>query len=310
MKKVKKIVVLVIIVILGIAICNLSKKSDNGNLSNMGLVVENDGVTYYNKYEKGIFSVKNGKENQLTDETAYSMNIVKDKIYYLTIADFNNVVIKSVDTNGENLKNIANIYTSISKFFIDDNYIYYSSNKGDGGICRLDLNGENETVIITGNIQDFYVGNGKIFYINDSNQICRASVTGENSYILKDGIIAKRIQIVDDWVYYYNESENALFRLSEDGKKSELVSVLVKTEIYNVAGKYVYYLDKENSKIARMQIGKSNKCDDIVDINISRTKINIADDELYYLDKSQDESQTYQIYRVKVNGDEAKSIEY
>ena len=50
-------------------------------------------------------------------------------------------------------------------------------------------------------------------------------------------------------------------------------------KVYNVCGKYVYYLDQEKSKIARMQIGKSNKCDDIIDVSISKTNINIDGDE-------------------------------
>ena len=56
-----------------------------GNYANMGLAVEKDGVIYYNKYEKGIVKVKGGKEYQITDETAYSMTVYNDEIYYLTV---------------------------------------------------------------------------------------------------------------------------------------------------------------------------------------------------------------------------------
>jgi hypothetical protein len=291
-------------------LCTSNKETSTGNIANLGLAVKSKGVTYYNKYEKGIFAVKNGKEEQLTDETAYSLNVVENKIYYIMVADFNNIVIKSIDIDGKNLKAIATIYTSISKIYIDDGYIYYATNNSGAGIARIDLNGQNETVIVSEKVQDFQVVNGNIYYINNSNQICKFNVKDENGVILSETITAKKIQVDGKWIYYYDENENALFRLSDNGSKNELVSVLINNEIYNISGKYVYYFDKENSKIARMQIGKSNKCDDIVNVNVTKTKINIVGDELYYLDKSKDESQTYQMYRVKINGSEAKSIEY
>lgn len=287
-----------------------TKKIENGNIANIGLVAENNGIVYYNKYEKGIFSNKNGKEKQLTEETAYSINIYKDKIYYLTVADFSNVMIKRVDINGENLTTISNINTSISKIFVEDNYIYYLTNKDEKGIARMNLEGQNQELIVSDNIQDFWIYNGEIFYTNNLNQICELKISNKEIKILNDESNAKKIQIVDDWIYYYDENENALFRINKKGKNRELVSVLVKSEIYNVSGKYVYYYDKENYKILRMKIGNSNKCEEIVDVKISKTKINIVKDELYYLDKGETDDRTYQIYRIKTNGKNAQKIVY
>ena len=110
MKKILRIVILLIIILLlFICINKIIKKEENGNLANMGLAVQKGNTIYYNKYEKGIFLVKNGEEKQLTDETAYSLNIINDQIYYMTVADFNNVMIKKVDTNGKNKKTVATI---------------------------------------------------------------------------------------------------------------------------------------------------------------------------------------------------------
>lgn len=310
MKKSIKIVIGIILLFVFMVMIGKFKKEDtNGNIANMGLVVTKDNVVYYNKYEKGIFCSKKGKEKQLTDETAYSLNIFEDKIFYLSVADFSNVVVKSVDLNGENRKNIATISTSISKINVENGFIYYSNNQNGNRIARMDLNGENETILLTENVQDFQVVDGEIFYVSQNNEICKVSKSGENR-ILNEQAKAKKIQVVENWIYYYDENEKALFRMKKNGQKNELVSVLVKNEMYNIAGKYVYYVDKENAKIARMKIGKSNKCDDIVNIGIVKTKINVVGNELYYLDKSSDESQTYQMYRIKITGDETKQIEY
>lgn len=305
--KIGSILVIVLIIVGVIQSVVFTKNKENGNIANMGLVVEKDDAVYYNKYEKGIAVYHQGKEEQLTDETAYCLTIFKDKIYYITVADFSNVVIKTVDLNGENRKTIGTIYTSLSKFFIEDDKLYYLTNKG---IARMDLNGEDETIILEENIQDFQVVKKEIFYTNALNQIGKCSITGDDKIVFKQDMTARKIQVVGKWIYYYDENENALFRLTKNGKKKELVSVLVKNESYNVYGKYVYYLDKENSKIARMKIGRSNQCGDLVKLNISNTKLNIAEDELYYLDKSQDESQTYQMCRIKLDGQPAKRIEY
>lgn len=313
MKKVvniSAIIGVIVVVVLVIIKMNNQKNQANGNVSNMGLVLEQRGTTYYNKYEKGIFAVKEGTETQLTDETAYSLTFYDDKIYYMTIADFNQVVIKYVDIKNGNVKNVTTIYTSISKFFIEDENIYYFTNHSENGICKMDLNGENETIVIAGNIQDFQVSEKELYYINEENQICRFKLKSGESVTLNEAAKAKKMQVVEGWIYYYNELENALFRVSKDGKKVELVSVLVNNEVYNVCGKYVYYYDKNTSKIARMQLKKSNQCENIVDISVSKTRINLAGDVLYYLDQSKDESQNYQIYRIKINGEKMQDIEY
>lgn len=309
-KKVRFVILIIVIIVVILGVSKLLPNSENGNIANMGLACEANGVIYYNKYEKGIFSVKNGKETRLTEETAYSLNIVGNKIYYMTVADFNKVVIKSADLDGKNLKNIATIYTSISKIYVDKKSIFYATNEAGKGIVKMDLNGENEQIIWAENVLDFQVKKNKIYFVNQANQICKVDVSGENKIVLNDTVFAKKIQVIGKWIYYYDQNENALFRFKNNGEKKELVSILIHNESYNICGKYVYYFDRENSKIARMKIGKSNQCDDLVNLEASNTKINIAKDEIYYLDKAQDSSQTYQIYRIKTNGKNVKPIEY
>lgn len=286
------------------------KLEANGNVSNMGLVLEYQGVIYYNKYEKGIFAVKDGNETRLTEETAYCLMAENGKLYYMTVADFNNVVIKSIDLESGTVKNIATVYTSMSKFFVQDQWIYYFTNNGENGICKMDSNGENETMILSGNVQDFQLEDNEIYYVDETGQIGKFSLKNEENSVLSEAAGARKIQVVDDWIYYYAQEENALFRVSTDGKKQELVSVLIHHETYNVCGKYVYYFDAENQKIARMRLNKSNQCDDIVSLESARTKLNVAGDVLYYLDKSKDESQNYQMHRVKLNGEKMQDVEY
>lgn len=307
------ILLVVVVAIVGMIVfrkMRSPKLEANGNVSNMGLVLEYQGVIYYNKYEKGIFAVKDGNETRLTEETAYCLMAENGKLYYMTVADFNNVVIKSIDLESGTVKNIATVYTSMSKFFVQNQWIYYFTNNGENGICKMDSNGENETTILPGNIQDFQLQGNEIFYVEENGRIGKFSLKNQENSVLSEAAGARKIQVVDDWIYYYAQEENALFRVRTDGKKQELVSVLIHHETYNVCGKYVYYFDAENQKIARMRLNKSNQCDDIVSLESARTKLNVAGDVLYYLDKSKDESQNYQMHRVKLNGEKMQDVEY
>ena len=91
------IVLIIVIIAVVLLIINGNEKSKEtilGNISNLGLVTENEDSIFYNKYEKGIVKVKGNKEYQITNETAYSMQTVGDYIYYLTTGENNNLLIK------------------------------------------------------------------------------------------------------------------------------------------------------------------------------------------------------------------------
>ena len=311
MKKIKRLfLVILLLVLIFVFIQSIQKDSGNGNLSNMGLATEEKGTIYYNKYEKGIFSLKDGKEKQLTAEKSFSIQVINNKIYYLSIENFSNVVVKVVDVTGENLKKLLTINTSISKIYVDDKSIYFYEIGSKKGLYKVDLEGQNKQQILEENVQDFALQGKYIYYINNDKQICKMDTSGQNAVVLQESIYARKLQVTEKWIYYFNETENALFRLKTNGKSNELVSILVNNETYNVYNGYVYYFDKENLKISRMNLKKTNRCDVVTDVQVNSTKINIVGDQLYYLDKSQDESQTYQIFRKKLNGEETEQIKY
>ena len=93
------------------------------------LAYEDNNVVYYNKYDKRIVKIKGGKEYQITDESASSITVIGDTIYYLTVSSSNTIDLKSVKTNGDALTNIKTLYTPVSKFYIEDGYLYYITNK-------------------------------------------------------------------------------------------------------------------------------------------------------------------------------------
>ena len=83
------IVVIVLVLIVALIITGLIKfvanaisgnnEVANGNLNNRGLAIQDGNVTFYNKYEEGIYRVKGNREDKVTDETAYSMTLYNNQ---------------------------------------------------------------------------------------------------------------------------------------------------------------------------------------------------------------------------------------
>lgn len=304
-------VLLIILLVIGIIKIGkaISKEKVAGNYANMGLAIEKDGVIYYNKYENGIVKVKSGKEYQITEETAYSMNIVDDTIYYLTVSDMNTIDIKSVKTNGDKLRKIKTIYTSISKIYVQDGFIYYATNKDGNGIMKLNIETEEEQKILKSNIQDFVVDKDIIYFTDNINTLSSVTTSGtDQKMIFSEGSI-KKIQLLKKWIYFYDDTENALCKVKKDGSSKKVVSTFVQNEMYNVTSKKIYFYDAINRQICSSDLkGKKSKA--IISVNATKPKMNIVKDTIYYLDDSKDETQIYQMYRVKTNGNKTKSIDY
>lgn len=280
-----------------------------GNLTNLGLALEDGNVTYYNKYEDGIVKVKGGEEYQITNETAYSMTIVDDTIYYLTLSNSNTLDLKSVKTNGDAPTKIKTLSTPTSKFYIEDGYVYYITNESAAGISKLSLETNEEKLVTAASVQDFVVDDGVIYYTDYVGYLHSITVNGTDFKDITKDYNIKKIQILKKWIYFYNEAENCLCKIKKDGSSLKTVATFVNNETYNVTSKYIYYFDEVNKQICRSDLkGKKSKA--IVTLETTRTKINIADGVIYYLDNSKSETRIYQMYRVKTNGKAANTIDY
>lgn len=311
------IVLLVLIILLILLILGIKslfgklflKEVASGNLANMGLVVEDNKTVYYNKYETGIFASRKGKEKQLTNETAYSMTLIDNTIYYLTVSESNTIDLKSIKTSGEDQKKIKTLQTIISKFYISNNSVYYIENGEVFGIAKYSLDTQENRIIIEKNVQDFVLDKDTIYYTDDAGALYSININSEEKKeITKDHNI-KKIQILKKYIYFYDEKENALCKINKDGTKYSVVATFVNNEWYNVTNKKIYYYDSVNKQICASDLnGKKSKA--IVTVTAIKPRINIANGHIYYLDTSKNENQMYQMFRVKVNGSSANSIDY
>lgn len=286
-----------------------SKEVVAGNLANMGLVVEGKGEVYYNKYEEGIIAVNKGKESQITEETAYSMTLVDDTIYYLTVSSSNTIDLKSVKTTGEEQKKIKTLQTIVSKFYIENNFVYYIENGETYGIAKYSLDTDENTILVEQKVQDFVLDKDTIYYTDETGYLYSININSGEKKDISTNYNIKKIQILDKWIYFYDETQNALCKIKKDGSKEKVVATFVNNEWYNVTSKKIYYYDSVNKQICACDLkGKKSKA--IVAVTALKPRINIAAGEMYYLDTSKNTDQMYQIFRVKENGSAANSIDY
>lgn len=308
------VVALILLLLLIVGIVNLfklifAKEKSVGNLSNMGLVLEDGNTVFYNKFEDGIIKVKGNKEYQITDETAYSMTMYEDEIYYLTVSSLDTIELKKVKDNGDGLTKIKTLATTISKFYIKDGYVYYASNGEVKGISKLSLADNSENVIAVSNVQDFVLEGDTVYYVDNVGYIYSSNLTGTDIKEVAKDYKVKKIQIMKKWIYFYDETENALCKIRLDGSDKKTVATFVNNEIYNVTSKKIYYYDSVNKQICKCDL-KGKKSTAIVTLEATKPRINIVDGHVYYLDNSKDNTQIYQMFRVKTSGNAAKSIEY
>lgn len=314
----RRIIVLIVLAIIAvfvlIGIINLfklmfSKEKPVGNLSNLGLVLSDENMVFYNKYEDGIVKIKGKEEYQITGETAYSMTKIDDTIYYLTLSNSNTLDLKSVKTNGDAPTKITTLTTALSKFYIENGYVYYITNQELFGIAKLSLETNEEKIVTAANVQDFIVEDGVIYYTDNVGFLYSINVDGTEIKTLSKEYNIKKIQLLKKWIYFYNDKDKCLSKIKKDGSKVKNVTTFVTNETYNVTNKNIYYFDETNKQICVTNLnGKKSKA--VVSLTSGRTKINIANGVLYYLDDSKNEKSIYQMYRVKTNGNATNSIDY
>ena len=291
------LLILILLIVFGVSklfssIFAEEKVVGNNSKVNMGLAIKGKDATYYNKYEKGIVKVKG-----------------KDTIYYITLSSTNTVDLKKVKTNGDGLSLIKTISTSISKFYIEDNFLYYANDKDIAGIAKISLETGEETMITASNVRDFVLDGDIVYFTDNVGYLHSVKTNGKDKKEISSEYNIANIQILKKWIYFYDEKENALCKMKKDGSSKKTVATFVNNEMYNVTSKKIYYFDEVNKQICSCDL-KGKKSKPIVTLEATRTKINIVNNVMYYLDDSKIDSQIYQMYRVKTNGGQANSINY
>ena len=305
--KVNTVAIIILLVILLIVLCIVIgrivhiKDGVNNNDANMGLAVRNENTTFYYDYNKGLVRKEKEEVKTLTEDQAYSINYLNGVIYYTTPSSTGGINIKKVNEDGKGEEIILSATSSSTKMYLQDSKIYYLTSNPDT-ISRVDIDGKNEEQLLQRSVVDFKVVDGTIYFSDIMGFLYSIDTNGENyKTIIKDAKFNK-FQILDKYVYYYDNESGKLVKVSlEDTSKKEEVTDKLDCDTYNVTTNGIYYLDKANGKIRFVSLN-GKKDNDIVNVDTDNTKINVVGTAIYYIDNKDGKTIT------KVIGTNGKEI--
>lgn len=298
--------ILLVVLLLVLVKCFSEQNFQTNNDSNMGMVVSGDDYIFYYKYNSGLVKIKDGKEYQIANEQAYSIQYDNGFVYYTTPNSSGGIDIKKVSQNGDKNQVLNSVNSELTKMYVEDGFIYYTTSN-PGTISKMNINGEDSKTILTRNVTDFKVVDKNIYFTDDMEYLYVVDTNGENYKTISEEKNARKFQIVDNFAYYYDEVNKKLVKIDLEKKTKTDVKNNLNSDIYNVTSKGIYYLDSEKSKICFVDL-KNKKSKEIADVSTINTKINIVGTNLYYLDTNEDGN--YVTKRIGTNGKTLEEIKY
>ncbi len=308
--KLNTLTIVILLVILLIVLCfavfrmfSVTKTdgTNNNNDSNMGIALQKDDITFYYNYNNGLVRKEKDKEKTLTKSQAYSINYINGMIYFTSPNSTGGIDIKQITEDGKDEKVLVSTTSSSTKMYIQDSKIYYLTSKPDT-ISKIDLDGKNSEVILQRSVTDFKVIDDTIYFSDIMGYLYSVDTDGENYKTIIKKSLFDEFQILDNYVYCYDNENSKLIKTSlKDISKTETVTDKLDCDTYNVTSNGIYYLDKENFKIVFVS-KNGKKTRDIVTINTDNTKINVVGTVIYYIDVKDEKSVT------KVIGTNGKAV--
>jgi hypothetical protein len=208
--------------------------NSSGNLMNHGLVAYSGGYVYYDL--NGLRRAKPDASDytQLSSDNAGHIQVIGDWVYYNSFLDG----IYKVKKDGSSRKQIVKV-TTMHMQVVNDWIYYLESNQGDMGhdIWKVKTDGSGKTKIpmpanpAVGTSDDFvfYVSGDWIYlnvYVKNVSPIKRQFYRIKSDGSAANAILdsgATRYSVVGDWVYYYDDSKKAFFKVKPNGTDNTLV---------------------------------------------------------------------------------------
>jgi len=195
-----------------------------GNINNYGLVAETDESIYYTNDIKLYKSDKDLKnETVLADQPESqgknTLNIVEDWIFYRQGKE-----IRRARTDGTNTETIFKGYSLHMQ--VVGNWIYFISLGDDKKICRIDVNGQNKQFLRSESVDDMAIYDGKIYYsYEDQDDIYLEVINTDRTGLQRlANIKTRNMIVVKEYIYYLDDVEEILYRMSLKDKSIEKLS--------------------------------------------------------------------------------------
>lgn len=320
---------LVLLILALIYVCGNTNKVGNtiGNIRNYGYSAEQGNWIYYlapNKEstEVGIFRIRKDGTNQeelyMGDIDIVSINVYKNYIYFVGVKaeayneedEFDNKIYK-MKLDGTDLKviNDNELNDNCYEIYVLNNSVYYIGKNAE--ICKMDLNGENKTVVLaeeTGylGITPKYIVYNKLETAESTDYVTYiANIDGTNPRAIIPGKRLYSINIDGNYIYYTDTSKH-IYKTEIDSEKEELLYNNLEAYNLNVKNGYAYYLDYKDETsdvvcVCRVNLNNIAEREIIKELASYSSYIDVVGNWVIYMDASETEGF---IDLVKVDGTE------
>ncbi|MCM1468291.1 MAG: DUF5050 domain-containing protein [Alistipes sp.] len=154
----------------------------------------------------------------LSDDIAGGLNVGRDKIYYINGSDSGRIYSMNFDgsDNGVFLDD-----KNVQELLVEAGMVYFVS--GGGHIYRTDESGGEAQQVGEDECSNININNGRLFYYNvTDNALCCAGLDGSDEMVLYSGEL-NAVNVISDWVYFFNTDDYQYYRISKDGNNIEVV---------------------------------------------------------------------------------------
>lgn len=210
-------------------------------------------------------------ESTITEAYVNRMNVVGDKIYYMSYNAGNDDYdtegyLYRINLDGSGSEKISE--EKVKMFNVIGDHVYYISandvegNTENGKIYSINLDGTGKTGITEDAATYMNVAEDGVYYANkdDGDKIYKVNLDGSGKTKVSD---AKADDIIykDGWLYSENITDKTLYKIKSDGSQNTVL-LQGSNYIFNISGDWIYYVD----------VGDISKIQDIGNVVIYRMK--------------------------------------
>lgn len=197
------------------------------NIINGGYACQDAEYRYLNQdgilYRMPLSAAEDGQTMvPLVYEEAYYMNLVDDRLYFVS-ADRNNAIC-SVAADGSDLTVVYDVYCYELTYC--DGWFYFSRVDGNArAICRMRPDGSELTELYTCEAWYMNISGGQIYFCNFSDGLAlyAMSLDGSDVRVVYDGV-SSDLCVADDVIYFSaDRTSRRLYRIHTDGTGLTLV---------------------------------------------------------------------------------------
>ncbi len=280
----------------------------NGNLSNMGKVVEYDGWLYYTDYNDDYKfkrqALDRKKTEILSNAAPFYIHIYEDWLIYMALWDEEGGDLVKSRLDGTEKVILSIDEYGVSNVRMHNSDIYYIS-EDDLHIYKISINGDERQLICDDTVRGFNIINGKLLIRGSSEEgeryLAEYDLKNKDCKIIGDGKISVEWEHENRYYGYMNTNEsNYIYSMNLDGTDIREVPN-IEGEYFNFSDGWVYYSNSNDeyalykARIDGSEITKLSSSD--VD------NIYIYGNTIYYV-----ESYAEQIYKMSTDGGESELV--